>query len=167
MKKLMMAVAIVCAAAVSQAATVSWSTDYLVGSNNEMIYAQDDSMSYVATILFSDGATTTCEAGDWGDWSGTGESFDYAVGTYTATLTITEYKNGVANATLTGSGTFTLLGEADKPAETVLGFSDGQGFSNFSGFGDGTDQWQSVPEPTSGLLLLIGVAGLALRRRRA
>ena len=28
-------------------------------------------------------------------------------------------------------------------------------------------EWKSVPEPTSGLLLLIGVAGLALRRRRA
>ena len=27
--------------------------------------------------------------------------------------------------------------------------------------------WSSVPEPTSGLLLLLGVAGLALRRRRA
>lgn len=27
--------------------------------------------------------------------------------------------------------------------------------------------WQSVPEPTSGLLMLLGIAGLALRRRRA
>ena len=27
--------------------------------------------------------------------------------------------------------------------------------------------WQSVPEPTSGLLLLLGVAGLALKRKRA
>ena len=27
--------------------------------------------------------------------------------------------------------------------------------------------WQAVPEPTSGLLMLVGLAGLALRRRRA
>ena len=26
--------------------------------------------------------------------------------------------------------------------------------------------WQSVPEPTSGLLLLLGMAGLALRRKQ-
>ena len=32
---------------------------------------------------------------------------------------------------------------------------------------DGGMTWQSVPEPTSGLLLLIGVGALALRRRRA
>lgn len=31
----------------------------------------------------------------------------------------------------------------------------------------GGGAWQSVPEPTSGLLLLLGVAGLALKRKRA
>ena len=37
-------------------------------------------------------------------------------------------------------------------------------------FATGTSGWQStaaVPEPTSGLLMLVGLAGLALRRRRA
>ena len=40
--------------------------------------------------------------------------------------------------------------------EMVQGLADG-GYSSFG----------AVPEPTSGLLLLIGVAGLALRRRRS
>ena len=30
-----------------------------------------------------------------------------------------------------------------------------------------TGGWQAVPEPTSGLLMLVGLAGLALRRKRA
>lgn len=34
------------------------------------------------------------------------------------------------------------------------------------GTGDATS-WTAVPEPTSGLLMLLGMAGLALRRRRA
>ena len=37
------------------------------------------------------------------------------------------------------------------------------------GFGNQTtagQTWESVPEPTSGLLLLLGVAGLALRRKQ-
>ena len=39
-------------------------------------------------------------------------------------------------------------------------------FATAAGF-QGASKWSAVPEPTSGLLLLLGVAGLALRRRRA
>ena len=43
--------------------------------------------------------------------------------------------------------------------------ADGSAFSSSTIYGDAG--WQSVPEPTSGLLLLLGVAGLALKRKRA
>lgn len=40
-------------------------------------------------------------------------------------------------------------------------------FGNVATFTQNASNWQAVPEPTSGLLMLLGVAGLALRRRRA
>ena len=38
---------------------------------------------------------------------------------------------------------------------------------NLGGTGTSLGGWQSVPEPTSGLLMLLGIAGLALRRKCA
>ena len=40
-------------------------------------------------------------------------------------------------------------------------------FSNMLTATQAAGSWSSVPEPTSGLLMLLGMAGLALRRRRA
>ncbi len=40
-------------------------------------------------------------------------------------------------------------------------------FASYGTFTQVATNWVPVPEPTSGLLLLIGVAGLALRRKRA
>ncbi len=40
-------------------------------------------------------------------------------------------------------------------------------FANMANYTQNTANWTPVPEPTSGLLLLCGLAGLALRRKRA
>lgn len=40
-------------------------------------------------------------------------------------------------------------------------------FGNMASSTQNAGNWAAVPEPTSGLLMLLGMAGLALRRRRA
>lgn len=51
--------------------------------------------------------------------------------------------------------------------KTVAGTSGAAYAFSWNAQGTNNTNWQSIPEPTSGLLLLLGVAGLALRRRRA
>jgi len=65
---------------------------------------------------------------------------------------ITESAGSVQDATITALNT-TLGGGTDA--------------KSWTGSGGAITGWTAAPEPTSGLLLLLGVAGLALRRRRA
>ena len=66
----------------------------------------------------------------------------------------------------------TKYGEAQAADTTTVGFTNPGTWSKNS-FADGAFSsagWYSttaVPEPTSGLLMLLGIAGLALRRRKA
>ena len=52
------------------------------------------------------------------------------------------------------------LGAAQATGTTMVGFANMASATAAS-------NWAAVPEPTSGLLVLLGMAGLALRRRRA
>ncbi len=143
MKKLIIMAAIVCAAIVSQAAAFSWDGFDIKDVNG-------DNFSGTATLycveLTSLTATGTV---DGGDLMGTAlVSDDFVADTmyhfyFTAQDTLgNTFKSEVAEAKALAVGT---------------------GSISF----DGSGNWTAVPEPTSALLLVLGVAGLALKRKRA
>ena len=185
MKKLMIAAAIVCAAVASQAAvsltwTASWITDeskadvstsakaYLVdnllygGEAGALLTAvasgQFDTSSsaimYKEPTLANSGSFGTYISADLPAIASTW-SPEQAVQMYT--VIIDGDKIGISQAYATNTAL---------PADNNLYTAN---FGDLSAM-DGTTKlnwYTAVPEPTSGLLLLLGVAGLALKRRRA
>ena len=200
MKKLMIAAAIVCAAAMSQAASISWSTGSIGfdGKGSELgtstaipvngrvsayLFTFDSKDAYegytTAAQLFAAAVLTDAAAENYGYGSTlTGATFvdawnnvegssipfvdgdaDPGTTVYAATI-ITYDQDGDGKIDYYSANTFDVTVEQKGAVNAAAALA----------WGDGTaTTWQTtaVPEPTSGLLLLLGVAGMALRRRHA
>ena len=185
MKKLMIAAAIVCAAALAHAATCDWNamgvyageyggTSWENGDSAGtywLLALGDKGMDGIAVDtdykLINNGATILAsgsysEAGVSGQLAGLSAADN---GTALALILVdTSYNKW-------GSAQGMIAGISDDPPLNAndVKFTDGKGFDPDweSTTMQINSNLQAVPEPTSGLLLLLGVAGLALKRKRA
>ena len=173
MKKLMMAAAIVCAAAFAQAASVDWTT---TGG----VYDWNNFMAPEGTITFFEASDLTTPL------SNSPFTLD-GDGAFNGTVTGTDQTDRVARITINnfdGGGSYykdyaftmdtvTHAGSPDAATYlTALNAEIGGAFSDTldlmaSPASQGYSPASPIPEPTSGLLLLLGVAGLALKRKVA
>ena len=187
MKKLMMAVAVVLSAVAVQAATFNWAT-----SANQ--YAPNIDLANLAAGTYGNSSSTYLKGMTAVTWAFTMELDN---GTISDTINGTPaYKLNKINVTGLNSDVVYLPGASDPNNNVnysivITGtYNDGandwtitsdpivgvESFSSLSaltiGSGNAT-QWTvaggapAIPEPTTGLLVLLGVAGLALRRRCA
>ena len=182
MKKLMIAAAIVCAAVMSQAAMVNWGVDWAY-SNYDAVNTYDDGSAVNYWIVNMGSATDTSGLSIDKDGNLV-NSASYAVvdtGSFTANA------NGTADGTIANGNYLAMviydaanglygvsdanavsgIVEAPPTAGSLAAYFQNDGGSEGYLIANTPVPTEPVPEPTSGLLMLLGVAGLALRRRRA
>ena len=188
MKKFMLAVAMICAATVGQAAAVSWSSDsvQIVDPKTGDTLTSLSSGSIWLVVLTD---TTGWSEGTWSAAKGSvtelasasigaGKTAGIVAGTrYSFTYDetgATGLKNGDVLAVVfkDSSGAYDQLEyysskSAVTDTLTVSGMSDTTWSQTFAFGQDGGSITTPVPEPTSAMLVLLGFAGLALKRKRA
>lgn len=147
MKKLITMMVIVGAALASQAASFNWVASGITGPDGTGTYSGE---AVISAYLKSDTTKTVM-------YTSTGTFTDGAID---AVISSTDFVAGSTYSffyTISAGGkTFTSSTKSSKAnATTTPGV-------NFASGGE----WSTVPEPTSALLMVLGVAGLALRRRR-
>ena len=195
MKKLMIVCVAVAMAAVAQAASVSWTISNIYSPSDPNPKAAVGSVSawlFVTgnTTDVTDGIPVTTLAAvqavlDSGDLTGlsslaAAHGTNASAGMFTGATGLTGFSSGSLTAfAVVVDGTdlasaenyFLVNGGAEKTASfTSATGAKALGWGSQATITQAAGGWTStspIPEPTSGLLMLIGMAGLALRRKRA
>ena len=181
MKKLMVIVAVAMAAIVSQAATFKWSTTStgkiyeagtttLLASGTAYFFDQDVVSQASLVTAFAGGKLdlskqTSVDSNTISVGALAGKVATYGeVGTqytfYLAVLTDDGLYIGPTKAVYGLEGKDSAVSFSAKTSSQAAALDASAGYA-------GAGWYAAVPEPTSGLLMLLGIAGLALRRRRA
>lgn len=168
MKKILIATAVVMTAIVSHAAAFKWTAANVYDSSGATkftgtaaIYAYTTDIAtavkvadaYVISGVFKSDAVGTA-TGYTADWAAAvaGTSYNFYM--------VIEDSGKTFNSSTIDSPVI-KSGIASETGATPVAFGNMTTATLASG------NWAAVPEPTSGLLMLLGMAGLALRRRRA
>ena len=179
MKKFMIAAAIVCVAAMSQAAQVAWANTsssllYSIDGTTKLTSTLAKTYAFSIALIDSDGnaVQTLSGASAIGMTAGMvqGATWTY---TFDTDATTGDAFSILAKMTVDGKNYEMVIDNSwaiaatDNTGKDVFTWAAGTygGLSETATVG----KWSAAaaPEPTSGLLLLLGVAGLALKRKRA
>ena len=159
MKKLLILAAILVAGVAANAATFKWQAGNIAGTDNTGKLASGTEATLWA-VLLDQGVQT-------------GNPIEVTTQSLTAAGTI-NYASIASDAVSSANGElydfyFTIESDGKLFTSTVKsGVGVQATATTVLSFGTQAAQtWTAVPEPTSGLLMLLGMAGLALRRRRA
>lgn len=180
MKKIIIAAALVCATAFAGAATVGWSHAGLnsyVGDSYYVFVVGQNGVADIATVtalldagedfssyVFGNGTIAANGSGNISAPS-TGKTLD--VGTYTAFTIV--FNSAAPTA---GESQYLLISGRANQTKTIgaststIAFATGNVASLANDASNWKDYGAAVPEPTSAMLLVLGVAALALRRKQ-
>ena len=161
MKKLLILAAVIVAGVAANAASFKWTAANIYASNGtDKFSGTADLYAYLSTADISTAVkvdSATVVSGIVKDGSTTGRTF--------------------SNDSLAGGNVYNfyfIIEDGDKTFTSDAKVVSAQAtltsnitFGNMQTATQAAGNWQAVPEPTSGLLMLLGMAGLALRRRRA